>query len=129
MINPGMVYRAKNPRALKNKNKSYLPVFWQHNQKAWVTAVLYNEWFHHCFIPKVKKYLEQEGLPFKVLLITDNAPGHPTSIAIENENVKIVFLPPNTTSLLRPLDQGIIRRVKATYTRLVFEQQLMQSLT
>jgi hypothetical protein len=66
--------------------------------------------------------LEQEGLPFKVLLIIDNAPGHPTSIAIENKNVKVVFLPPNTTSLLQPLDQGIIRCVKATYTCLVFER-------
>jgi hypothetical protein len=84
MIKPGVVYRAKNPHALKNKDKNYLPVFWQHNQKAWVTAVLYTEWFHQCFIPEVKKYLEQEGLPFKVLLVIDNAPGHPTSIAITN---------------------------------------------
>jgi hypothetical protein len=122
MIKSGMVYRAKNPRTLKNKNKSYLPIFWQHNQKAWVTAVLHTEWFHQCFIPEVKKYLEQERLSFEVLLITNNAPGHPTSIAIGNENVKVVFLPPNTTSLLQPLDQGIIRYVKATYTRLVFEQ-------
>jgi hypothetical protein len=102
------------------KTKNYLPVFWQHNQKAWVTAVLHTEWFHQCFIPEVNKYLEQEGLSFKVLLIIDNAPSHPTSIAIENEYV--VFLPPNTTSLLQPLDQGIIRCVKAKYTRLVFEQ-------
>jgi hypothetical protein len=122
MIKPGVVYRAKNPRALKNKNKNYLPVFWQHNQKAWGTDVLYTEWFHQCFTPEVQKYLVQEGLPFKVLLIIENAPGNPTSIAIENENVKVVFLPPNTTSLLQPLDQGIIRCVKATYTRLVFER-------
>jgi hypothetical protein len=122
MIKPGMVYRAKKPRALKNKNKNYLSVFWQHNQKVWVTAVLYTKSFHHCFIPEVKEYLEQEGLPFKVLLIIDNAPGHPTSIAIENEDVKVVFLPPNTTSLLQPLDQGIIQCVKATYTHLVFQR-------
>jgi hypothetical protein len=43
-------------------------------------------------------------------------------IAIENENVKVVFLPPNTTALLQPLNQGIIRCVKATYTRLIFER-------
>jgi hypothetical protein len=37
----GLVYRAKNPRALKNKNKNkknFLRVFWQHNLKA-----LYND--------------------------------------------------------------------------------------
>ena len=49
-------------------------LFWQHNRKTWVTAVLLLEWFHQCFIPEMKKYLKEKGLPFKVLLITDNAP-------------------------------------------------------
>lgn len=121
MIKPGLVYRSQNPRALKNKNKDCLPVFWQSNPKAWVTAVLFTEWFHRCFIPEVKRYLEKEGLPFKVLLVIDNAPGHPVSLATEDENVQVVFLPPNTTSLLQPLDQGIIRCFKAIYVRQVFE--------
>lgn len=121
MIKPGVVYRVKNPHALKNKNKDYLPVFWQHNQNVWVTAILFMEWFHQCFIPEVKKYLEEEGLEFKVLLIIDNAPGHPEFVCYENENVEVVFLPPNTATLLQPLDQGIIWCVKATYTRLVFD--------
>ena len=30
-------------------------------------------------------------------------------------------MPPNTTSLLQPLDQAIIRCVKASYTRQFFE--------
>uniref|UniRef100_A0A8D2JKI7 DDE-1 domain-containing protein n=1 Tax=Varanus komodoensis TaxID=61221 RepID=A0A8D2JKI7_VARKO len=80
------------------------------------------EWFHQCFIPEVKNYFEQEGLPFKALLIIDTAPGHPDSVCYEDENVEVVFLPPNTTSLLQPLDQDIIRCVKATYTRLVFDR-------
>ena len=77
MIKPGLIYPAKNPRALKNKNKNCLPVFWQHNQKAWMTATLFLEWMHLCFIPETKKYLEEKGIPFKVLLLIDNAPGHP----------------------------------------------------
>jgi len=64
VIKPG-IYRVKNPRTLKNKNKKFLPIFWQHNLKAWVTAVLFTEWFPQCFIPKVKEYLEKEGLPLK----------------------------------------------------------------
>ena len=121
MIKPGVVYRGKNPRALKNKNKNYLPVFWQHNQNTWVTAILFMEWFQQCFILEVKKYLEEEGLEFKVLLIIDNAPGHPESVRYENENVEVLFFPPNTTSLLQPLDQGIIWCVKDTYIGLVFD--------
>ena len=77
-------------------------------------AVLFTEWFHQCFIPEVKEYLEKEGLPLKVLLIINNAPGHPQSISMEDENVQVIFLPPNTISLLQPLDQGVIRCVKAS---------------
>jgi len=54
MIKPGIVYRAKNPCALKNKNKQFLPIFWQHNLKTWVMAVLFTKWFHQYFIPEVK---------------------------------------------------------------------------
>ena len=61
-IKHGVVYPTKNPRALKKKK---LPVFWQPNLKALVTAVLFTEWFHQCFIPEVKEYLEKEGLPLK----------------------------------------------------------------
>ena len=70
---------------------------------------------------KSRNIFEKEGLPVNVLLIIDNAPGHPKSINIEDENVQVVFLPLNTTSLLQSLDQSIIRCVKASYTRQVFD--------
>lgn len=75
----------------------------------------------------MKKYLEKEGLEFKVLLIIANAPGHPESVCYENENFEVVFLLPNTTSLLQLIDQGIVWFVKATYTHLAFDHQLMQT--
>lgn len=34
MLKPGLIYKAKKPRALKNKNMALLPVFWMHNSKA-----------------------------------------------------------------------------------------------
>ena len=34
IIKPGTVYLAKNLYALNNKNKKFLPIFWQHNLKA-----------------------------------------------------------------------------------------------
>ena len=47
----------------------------------------------------------------------DNAPGHPTDLDELNDNMKVVFLPKNTTSLLQPMDQGAIRAFKAYYTK------------
>ena len=117
VIKPGLIYRAKNPRALKNKNKNCLPVFWQHNKKAWMTATLFLEWMHQCFIPETKKYLEEKGIPFKVLLLIDNAPGHPEACTTCDDNVEVIFLPKNTTSLIQPLDQGVIKCIKAAYTK------------
>ncbi|XP_037959089.1 tigger transposable element-derived protein 1-like [Teleopsis dalmanni] len=58
------------------------------------------------------------GLSFNVLLIVDNAPGHP---CIEHPNVKLVFLPPNTTCLIQPLDQGIIAAFKKQYVKSTFK--------
>src|SRR5262245_19592152 len=56
----------------------------------------------------------------KVLLFLDNVSSHHVP-ELELENVKLVFFPPNTTSVLQPLDAGIIRSVKARYRkRLLF---------
>jgi hypothetical protein len=65
LIKPGLLYRAANPRARKGNNRNLLPVFWQSNKKAWVTAVLFLDWFHQYFIPEDKRYLEEKELDFK----------------------------------------------------------------
>ncbi|XP_064080612.1 tigger transposable element-derived protein 1-like [Macrobrachium nipponense] len=110
MLKPGLIYKAKNPRALKNKNKALLPMYWMHNSRAWIKKALILEWFLHCFIPhipQVKLYLGQKGLPFKVLLLMNYAGRHATDL--QYDGVQIEFLPPNTTSLIQPMDQGVIR--------------------
>ena len=76
LLKPVLIYKAKNPRALKNKNKNLLPVHWMHNKKGWITKQLTLEWFHNSFIPQVKLYLEEKGHKFKLLLLMDNAGGH-----------------------------------------------------
>ena len=53
----------------------------------------------------------------KIVLIIDNCTAHPS---ISNlTNIHLVFLPPNTTSVLQPMDQGDIRSLKAHYRRRV----------
>ena len=49
----------------------------------------------------------------KIALIIDNCPAHP-SIA-DLSNVKLIFLPPNRTSVSEPMDQGVIKCLKAFY--------------
>ena len=51
----------------------------------------------------------------KIALIIDNCPPHPTIADLSN--VKLIFLPPNTTSISQPMDQGVIKCLKAFYRR------------
>ena len=62
----------------------------------------------------MEKYLHKKGMEFHVLLLVDNAGGH--LVDLYHNGVQIEFLPPNTTSLLQPMDQGVIHAFKANYT-------------
>ena len=63
----------------------------------------------------------------RILLFVDNCAAHPQDV--ELTNIEVVFLPPNTTSLLQPMDMGIIKNLKGHYrsklhTRLISELDL-----
>ena len=118
MLKPLLVNRSSKPRALKGKDLKTLPVHWMANKKAWVTTAIFTEWFNKCFVPEVEKYMKDFCFEFKILLILDNAPGHAN---LEHPNIQITFLPPNTTSLIQPLDQGIIATFKKYYVKFTFQ--------
>ena len=48
----------------------------------------------------------------KVLLFIDNAPSYTES---DLSNIRLVFLPANTTTITQPLDQGIIKNFKVFF--------------
>ncbi|XP_018099221.1 tigger transposable element-derived protein 1-like [Xenopus laevis] len=121
-LKPLLVHRSLNPRALRNVTKASLPVIWRANTKAWVTVAVFQDWFLNHFIPAVKCYCLGKNILFKILLVLDNAPGHPNTLDDIDPNVKVVFLPPNTTSLLQPMGQGVIASFKAYYLLRTFSQ-------
>ena len=63
-LKPFLVYRSKNPRALKQVRKHTLPVYYRANNKAWMTQALFEDWFINCFLPSVKHYCLEKGVPF-----------------------------------------------------------------
>uniref|UniRef100_A0A3P8SAK2 HTH CENPB-type domain-containing protein n=1 Tax=Amphiprion percula TaxID=161767 RepID=A0A3P8SAK2_AMPPE len=119
-LKPLLVYLTENPRALKGIWKGQLPIIWRSNKKAWVTLEIFEDWFTNHFVPEVERYCALTGLPFKVLLLLDTAPGHSAHLDDFNPNVRVVYLPPDTTSLLQPMDQGVIASFKAYYLRTTF---------
>jgi DDE superfamily endonuclease len=123
-MKPLLIYHSENPRSMKGISKQSMPVIWMANRKAWMTAILFKKWYQDHFCPAVKSYCERNGLQKKALLILDNAPGHPQNLS-EFQTclpVEIIFTPPNTTSILQPMDQGVIANFKAYYIRKTFKQ-------
>jgi hypothetical protein len=127
-LKPMLIYHSLNPRALRGCNKASLPVIWRANKKSLVTQALSEDWFKSYFWPAVENYCKQNNLTFKALLFLHNDPGHPSVLNDLSENVKVVFLPPNTTSLLQPMDQGIVSTFKAYYPRRTFAQAVQATM-
>lgn len=108
--------KSKNPRCFKKNNP--IPVKYMANTKAWMTSDIWTK-----IIKELDtKFKEMEK---KVLLFVDNAACHKVVDGTILENLKIVFLPANTTSLIQPLDQGIIRSFKSYYRKSIVAKQLL----
>ncbi|XP_068204575.1 tigger transposable element-derived protein 1-like [Palaemon carinicauda] len=62
----------------------------------------------------------------KCLLVLDNAPTHPPDLEeyllAEYSFIKVLYLPPNTTPLLQPMDQKVISNFKRLYTKHLFQR-------
>ncbi|XP_022823355.1 jerky protein homolog-like [Spodoptera litura] len=108
--------KAKNPRAFKNVN---LPLVYKNQNKAWVTKELFVDWFHNDFVPAVRKFLKSKNLPPKAVLLLDNAPAHGPNDELSSRDGKIqtLFMPPNCTPLLQPMDQNVIQMIKCNYKK------------
>ncbi|GFU49280.1 uncharacterized protein TNCV_2610371 [Trichonephila clavipes] len=77
--------------------------------------MLFKEWFHDQFVPAVKKFNKENHLPQRAILLIDNAPSHPGTEELSSGEIKAIFLPPNVTLLLQPMDQGVLQKLKQIY--------------
>ncbi|XP_055711347.1 jerky protein homolog-like [Phlebotomus papatasi] len=122
-----VIGKAQNPRAFKNVDKSSFPVKYGHQASSWMSKVLFRDWFFSDFVPQVRDYLRRQGLPEKALLILDNAPVHPHASELVSGGIKVLYLPPNCTATIQPMDQNILETMKRKY-KSMFVQFLLQNL-
>ena len=88
---------------------------------------IFKSWLKTKFVPMIKHYLHIKGLPTKALLLMDNAPSHPSTEELCSQDglIKTMFLPANTTSLIQPMDQGMLYNLKRRYTISLLEKMIL----
>jgi hypothetical protein len=64
-LKPLLVYHSENLRALKGIEKSKLPVIWMSDGKAWLTRIIFENWFTKYFCPAVDSYCTANQMPKK----------------------------------------------------------------
>ena len=99
------------------KGVTNLPVHYYANKKAWVTPVMFTDWFNNHFVPAARAHCRKSGLEenCKIVLFLDNCSAHPRAELLVKNNVFGIYLPPNVTSIVQPCDQGILRSMKTKY--------------
>ena len=86
-----VIWKSKNPCCFKNVK--HLPCEYKSQKKSWMNSEIFEEW-----VRKLDRKFRADDR--NIALIIDNCSAHPS---ISNlTNVQLVFLPPNTTSILQP---------------------------
>jgi hypothetical protein len=104
---PIVVGKSLKPHCFKNIKK--LPVTYYANKNMWMTTTIFTQ-----FLLVLNTFKGVQGR--NILLPVDNCAAHPQDMSFIR-NVKVVYYPPNRTSMSQPLDLCIIRWCKQFYTK------------
>ena len=110
-LQPMVIGKSLKPRCFKNIKS--LPVNYNANKKAWMTGTIFSEW-----LLKLDKAMKQKKR--KIALLVDNCAAHKQQPVLKN--VEIFFFPSSCTSILQPLDMGIIKCLKGYYRTSLVER-------
>ena len=76
---------------------------------------IFHAWFHNSFIPTA-------------VLVLDNCPAHPNEedLISDDGNITALYLPPNVTSLIQTMVQGVLVALKRRYKKKLLRRLLIE---
>ncbi|KAG2232621.1 hypothetical protein INT48_001310 [Thamnidium elegans] len=120
---PIVIGKYKSPQCFKTHSRllsktavgNRYEVEYHHSTNAWMTTEIFT-----AYVKKLDVAFGRDNR--KIALLLDNASVH--NLRIELQNIKLIFLPANTTSKLQALDAGIIANFKLHFRSRQYERAL-----
>lgn len=117
---PYIVYKAKNlyPEWLQGGPDG---CYYNRSETGWFDAPIFEDWFEKVALVYFRR------LNGKKVIIGDNLGSHLSLKVLQlckTHNIHFVFLPPNSTHLLQPLDVAVFRSIKAAWRKILNEWKL-----
>ena len=112
-----VIGKSKTPRCLQKKYKMQvkdMSVNWYASKNAWMTGEIHNQ-----IMSKLNNEMRLSNR--HILYVCDNASSYQVR---EYSRIKFLMLPPNVTSIMQPLDQGIILSAKRRYKKKLTERYM-----
>lgn len=113
---PYVVYRAENMWSTWTQNGPD-GARYNRTKNGWFDAITFEDWFQSIFLPATRK---QGGGPH--VLIGDNLSSHISLNVLrlcEQNNIRFVCLPPNSTHLTQPLDVAFFAPMKKAWRNIL----------
>ena len=123
-LKPMIIGKSEKPHCFKGVIVENLPVHYYYSNKGWMTSYIWGHYTSFNLENELEKYCREQNIAFKILLLCDNFSGHNETFTVASQHITVMFLPPNTTSLIQPMDQGIIRMFKVNYTRISLQRMV-----
>uniref|UniRef100_A0A182N6W4 HTH CENPB-type domain-containing protein n=1 Tax=Anopheles dirus TaxID=7168 RepID=A0A182N6W4_9DIPT len=112
-----VVGKVKQPHPLGGLKSEHLPVDYYEAKGSWMTKEIFQDWFETKWIPEVKEFLAEKGLPQRAVLLVDAAPFHADETSLQTDDGCMIakFIPTHAANLVQPMQQGITSQLKWSY--------------
>ena len=108
-------YRNSEYKLLRKSYKDFVTYY---AKKSWFNGAIF-EWE----LQRLSHYLKKKTPNTKYLLMLDNVPSH---LHLHFDNLKLLFLPPNTTAQTQPLDCSVFAVTKNKYYKWLIHETLVR---